>query len=319
MWPSSSRQSGSSSTASTRRPVSGADGRGLRRVAGRVRGLALLRRERRQGHREHRAAPRPLAERGHAAAVSDDDDPRQRQPQPERRLIARQRARLLPERLEHVRQEPGVDPGAGVADDERHLVGPVRRPDRDGAAGRGEPNRVRQQVAEHLLEAPRVTADDGGGIDDAVEVDPLAIHLRTHRLARLVERVLDAHRPRLDAERAAHDARHVDEVVEQLPLPERVATDDLERVADVGRQIAARLEHLRPAEDGVQRAAQLVRDGGEELVTPLRRLERGRAQAGELVDRLLQLADADGVFGGAAGWTGPGRFVGGRRRRRRGD
>ena len=242
--------------------------------------------------------------------MSDDDDPRQRQPQPERRLIARRRARLLPERLEHVRQEPGIDPGAGVADDERHLVGPARRPDRDGAAGRGEADRVREQVAEHLLEASRVTADDGGGIDDAVEVDALALHLRAHRLARLVERVLDAHRPRLDAERAADHARHVDQIVEELPLPERVATDDVQRVADVGRQIAARLEHLRPAEDGVQRAAQLVRDRGEELVAALRRLERGGAQAGELVDRLLQLADADGVFGGAAGWAGAGRLVG---------
>ena len=57
-----------------------------------------------------------------------------------------------------------------------------------------------EQVAEHLLQSPRVTADDGGGIDDAVEVDALALHLRPYRLARLVERVLDAHRPRLDAE-----------------------------------------------------------------------------------------------------------------------
>jgi len=53
-----------------------------------------------------------------------------------------------------------------------------------------------------------------------------------------------------------------------------------------------------------------VRDRGEELVAALRRLEGGGAQAGELVDRLLQLADADDVFGGAAGWAGSGRFVG---------
>ena len=72
------------------------------------------------------------------------------------------------------------------------------------------------------------------------------------------------------------------------------------------RQIAARLEHLRPAEDGIQGAAQLVRDRGEELVAALRRLERCGAEAVELVDRLLQLADADGVFGGAAGRAGRG-------------
>ena len=176
----------------------------------------------------------------------------------------------------------------------------------DGAAGRGEADRVREQVAEHLLEASRVTADDGGH-RRAVEADALALHLRAHRLARFVERVLDAHRARLDAERAADDARHVDQIVEELPLAESVATDDVERVVNVGGQIAARLEHLRPAEDGVQRAAQLVRDRGQEFVAPLRRLERGGAQPGELVDRLLQFADADDVLGGAAGWAGPGR------------
>ena len=50
---------------------------------------------------------------------------------------------------------------------------------------------------------------------------------------------------------------------------------------------------------------------GEELVTPLRRLERGGAEPRELVDRFLQLADADGVFPGAAGRAGRGRFGGG--------
>ena len=66
--------------------------------------------------------------------------------------------------------------------------------------------------------------------------------------------------------RAADDARHVEQIVDELRLHARVAVDDVERLGLAGRVERAQLEHRHPAEDGVERRAQLVRDRRDELV-----------------------------------------------------
>ncbi len=61
-------------------------------------------------------------------------------------------------------------------------------------------------------------------------------------------------------------ARHVQQIFDELCLRTRIALDDFERVGVLLLVEIAASEQPHPPEDGVQRRAQLVRDGGDELV-----------------------------------------------------
>ena len=75
---------------------------------------------------------------------------------------------------------------------------------------------------------------------------------------------VDAFKP--DLELARHDPRHVQQIVDELGLDLRVPLDRVERaVHDLGRQIAL-AQHVGPAQDGVERGPQLVRERGQEFV-----------------------------------------------------
>ena len=70
-----------------------------------------------------------------------------------------------------------------------------------------------------------------------------------------------------EPELAGDDARDVEQVLDELGLRPRVALDGLERARRSARGVElAAAEQLRPAEHGVERRAQLVRDGRQELV-----------------------------------------------------
>ena len=68
---------------------------------------------------------------------------------------------------------------------------------------------------------------------------------------------------------AGDDPAHVEQVFDQLRLHARVALDHLQALRQILRARlagAVAAEDLRPAEDRVQRRAQLVRERGEEFV-----------------------------------------------------
>ena len=193
----------------------------------------------------------------------------------------------------HVREDHRVDADAALADGDRHLMAEHRHADRNRAACRREPDGVAEQVAEHLLQPTGVTADHG--VDGRAAIEPKAgpLHFGSHGLARLVHGLLEAHRFRFDPQGPADDAGFVDQVVEELTLPQGVAPDDGEGIPHIGRQVAAGLEDLRPAEDGIQRTSQLVREGGEKLVAALRGLEGRGPETAQFVDGLLELPDTE--------------------------
>ena len=76
----------------------------------------------------------------------------------------------------------------------------------------------------------------------------------------------EIHLADVEQQLAGGDARDVEQVLDQLRLGVRVAIDALERVlASLRRQLAAP-QQVHPADDGVERRAELVRERGEELV-----------------------------------------------------
>ena len=110
------------------------------------------------------------------------------------------------------------------------------------------------------------------------------------RLHRGLDHRTEQHGRQLDAQLAGDDARHVEHVFDELGLRPRVPLDDLERAGDPPRLDLAVAQHRRPAEDGVERGAQLVRQGREEFVLEAAGglcLDARRAQRLERVPHLV--------------------------------
>ena len=66
----------------------------------------------------------------------------------------------LAEAIEHEREKLGRDAAAGVADAHFYLVGDAPQRNLNGAMGRGELDRVEQQIPQHLLHAIEVAEGD---------------------------------------------------------------------------------------------------------------------------------------------------------------
>ena len=109
------------------------------------------------------------------------------------------------------------------------------------------------------------------------------------RLDRRFDQAVERQRLQVDAQLAGDDAGHVEHVFDQLRLRPGVPVDHFEAALRPRRVDLPVPQHRGPAEDGVERRAQLVRQGGEELVLqPARRLGllpgllEGREQVADL-------------------------------------
>jgi hypothetical protein len=100
---------------------------------------------------------------------------------------------------------------------------------------------------------------------------------------------------RFEAQGPGGDARNVQQVLDQLRLRARVAFDRLQRADALFLGQLRGTQHVCPAEHGIQRCAQLVRDGGQKLVfgavgllrlaIQARVLHRQRGHARQLLDQ----------------------------------
>jgi hypothetical protein len=194
--------------------------------------------------------------------------------------------RLLPEAVEHEGHELRVHPAAGVAHghDDVPVLASETHP--DGAAARRELHGVVQEVPEHLLEARGVPEDRAGsGPDLELETDLPRRRGRPDTLDRAVERSVGLDRSDVEPHLARRDPRDVEQVRDELRLDARVALDHREGVLELAPgHLTARdavLEERRPADDRVQRRAQLVGHRRQELVLQAVRLLR--LAAGELL------------------------------------
>ena len=247
---------------------------------------------------EHERRPLPLARAlgPHRAAVGGDQLLDDRQAEAEAAVTARGRGVRLLERLEDVGQRLAPDPLAGVLHRHAHVGALALCADPDAAPLGRELHRVRQQVPDDLLHPIGVGGDDQRVVHRLDrDGDPLALRGRRHRLDRRRHCLGDLGRAQAQRQLAADDARDVEDVLDQRGLRPRVALDDGQAAVDLGRRVAP-AQRLRPAEDRVQRRAQLVRDHGQELVLGAAGQLGLAAQPLLLGARGLGLLQRDGVL-----------------------
>ena len=89
---------------------------------------------------------------------------------------------------------------------------PAREPDRDRAPAGRELDAVGRQVPHDLLDAAGVAPEGAGvGVELGVDVDALGLGHGRDRVDRRLDRLQHLDLPGVEPERAAVDARHVEE------------------------------------------------------------------------------------------------------------
>jgi hypothetical protein len=131
---------------------------------------------------------------------------------------------------------------------------------------------VSEQVPDHLLQALGIS-DQRKALARLrkLDVDLPREGRMTGDLDGLIDDGHQIRRFRIDAQLARDDARDVEDILDDLHLSLRIAVDDLDRLADARLELTL-TQDGRPSDDGVQRRAQLVRHGREELVLDAVRL-----------------------------------------------
>ena len=149
------------------------------------------------------------------------------------------------------------------------VVAVDERPHRDGPARRRELQRVREQVADELHEPLVIAVDERDRRSTSSSSCDLAgAGERRRRLDDLARDLVDAHRGEVQLQAARIEARHEEEVADQPLQPLRAAVDDREEALLLVGELArlALPDHLEEAHHRGQRRAELVRDGGDEVV-----------------------------------------------------
>ena len=208
---------------------------------------------------------RALGLDGTAVELDEVADDREAEAQAAERPRARRVG--LPEALEEVGEELGRDAPARVANGQLEVGVHALQPDVDAPALGRELDRVGDEVPHHLLQPFRISPDQ---LDPRIEAghdpDVLGRGRRPHGLDRRLDRGGEAHRPDVEAQLPADDARDLEEVVDQPGLRPRTALDRLERSCGAGGIEPAAPQLTDPGEDRGERGAELVGHGGEELV-----------------------------------------------------
>ena len=169
---------------------------------------------------------------------------------------------------------------AGVLDLQHRLLALDAQAHRHPAAGRRELQRVGDEVAGDLLQARAVAPQRQRlGRQRRAQREALELGGFLEGLDRAAHRIAQVQRLEPQRELAVHDAREVEQVVHQPHLLADVAVNRLQRALRQLVQAAVAAQDLGPAEDRLQRRAQLVGQRRDELVLQaiggLGRLARG--------------------------------------------
>ena len=191
----------------------------------------------------------------------------ERQPEAEPAVRSGARAIVLAETLADVRQQLRADPHPGVAHRDRHLRIHALQLHLHPTALRRELHRVAEQVPHHLLETVGIAADraDRRG-EHRLQPDVLGRRRGPDAVHRLLDHESQIHRLDGQTDLAGLDARDVEQVVHQADLGGDVSQDDLQRAPRLLGVEVAPLEDGGPAVHRIERGAQLMREGGQELV-----------------------------------------------------
>ena len=240
---------------------------------------------------ERRPLPEAGALRADRSSVQLDQPAHEREADPEAALGVVLGARHLYERVEEGLQRLGRDADAAVAHADLELAVPLARRQLHASAVRRVLDRVREQVAEDLLQPDRIGVDHQRILrkGDRQLLAAGARH-RRHRVRRFRDRLPHGEATLAQLDLAAADARDVEQLVDD---PHHVAglTLDDGQLALGGAAIP--LHHLEGSHHRRERIAQLVPEHGEELVL---------APVGVLqVAQQPRVVEGDGCLGGDAG------------------
>src|SRR5918912_170719 len=182
-------------------------------------------------------------------------------------VLARCALVRLAEAVEDVRQKLRRDPDAGVADRDLNVRVHALQPDLYPPAPRGKLNGVREQIPDHLLKAHGVARDgDDARVHDLLQAHALCFRRGTDRFDGCLDERIWVHLSDVYPELACDDARNIEQVVNELRLRTSVPLYRLKGFEGGVAAVLSGTQHVRPPQDGGQRRAQLVRDGGEELI-----------------------------------------------------
>ncbi len=224
----------------------------------------------RQANAEPRAESLALAVRMNLTAVKFDEVTRDGQTESEAAVPPCRSAVALPEAVEDEWQQLGSDTRSGVFDVNHQPVAAHAASHRNGPLLGRELDRVRDHIAEYLLQPARIALDRRQVVGDlACHLNLLQRGLREQAAQGGFDQSREVQRLRLDRQLAGDDPRHVEDVFDQLGLQLRIAADDVDRMTHAIRRMDIAFQHVNPAEDGVERRAQFVGERGQKLILQL--------------------------------------------------
>ena len=214
--------------------------------------------------------PIPLLVALDGSTVAFDQLADDRESQSEALMPSRRAALALRERLEELRHELGFDAGAVVAHLNAGFSTESASAQLDEAAGGRELDHVRQQVPNPPVAgargSPRTTSPSAHSL--SMEMPLLcAFGTTAPQAASMIG--LSSTGARVQTHLAGQDSRHVEKVIDQAGECSGAGVDRSHSVFELLLADLAGREDLGPAEDAVQRVAQLVRDLGQEVVLRL--------------------------------------------------
>ena len=179
----------------------------------------------------------------------------------------------------------------------------------DRAARLGELHGVRDEVREHLMDAPAIAdGDDGLRRRLRRQRHLLRLRLRRRRLQHFVDECLQRDALGEDGEASGFEAREVEQIVHEAIHAHDVALERLELAARSSRRV--RIGVVEPVRRGG--AAEAEREQAERIAQIVRHhRQHPIARADRLVQRLVRAAVDDGG-GGAVGDVADGGEVLGR-------
>src|SRR5438128_5050671 len=135
----------------------------------------------------------------------------------------------LREAIKNEWQKLRADAAAVVADDEARALAAAQQLNVNLAAIGRELDGVRQQVPDDLLQSRRVAAHLAHrGVQGDFDLYRFGFSRGADRVYRHLDDRRERERARFDAQLAADDARHVEDVFDQLGLRLRIALDGLQ-------------------------------------------------------------------------------------------
>ncbi|MNV02306.1 hypothetical protein D3C71_925380 [compost metagenome] len=201
------------------------------------------------------------------------------QAQPEAAVAPGGGAIGLAEAAEQVAQELRGDAIAAVGDADRPVPAIAAQGHRHGAFGRGEFDRIGEQVPQHLLQARGIAEHQRRVVgQDQAHLQGLALghqFLGTHGFGQLRAQVQHLHFQLYLAQQHAAEVEHVRD---QPLLRHRAVGDHAQALVQRAGVVHPLQQQFAPAQDGGQRGAQFVGQGGQELVLEPRHVFSGTAR-----------------------------------------